>query len=109
MSKKENIQYSDDFTGEITDDVRRISYGWLGTYYEVDLNTLNFNTYNELMQALIAVSTRIKPQQRHFDTERQKKEDLAPVRQWLRDNGYPVSGKGQIRKSHLEAYREANS
>lgn len=115
MSKQEIISYSDDLNGEQTEDVKRVPFGYLGTYYEVDLNSEHQKELYEALQKFIAAATPIKPQ--HLDIPKQRqghgeakkhREELANMRNWAREHGFTVSDRGRIPKRVRNAYLSRN-
>jgi hypothetical protein len=108
--KKETVQYSDDFTGVVSDDVKRYAFGWMGNYFEIDMSDETLAKWKPLLDELAAHAHPIKPKKvRSNDKERLTKEDYKPIRDWAKQQGMPVGDKGRIRKSVLDAYREAHS
>jgi hypothetical protein len=112
--------YSDDLTGEVSEDVKTYPIGWLGTYGEVDLNEANFQKYNTLFQELLSVARPIPvtaqngnaPQHRSNKsgkTDREKRNYAKKVREWAWSQGLEVERFGRVPKEIVEAYENRKS
>lgn len=110
MATVEIISYSDDLTGEVGDDVKPRSIGWLGNHYEIDLSEAHTKEIDDFLAPYIENARIPKPQpkprkkSKYKPTSREYKAYLFDVRNWARQNGMKINPRGRIPRQVLEAY-----
>jgi len=109
MSKKTVVSeiLIDDLDGSAAE--RTVRFSWEGIAYELELSKKNAVAFERVMKPYVSAARRAKSGRgRRPSTTRPGKRDLAPVREWAGKNGYPVSTRGRIAQSIIDAYDAAN-
>ncbi|MFD8227478.1 Lsr2 family protein [Streptomyces massasporeus] len=110
MAQKIVTVYTDDLTGEESQEVQTHAFSLDGVNYEIDLVADN---YDQLFQALAPFiekgrkigRTRGAARSRKASAEGPSAEEL---RTWARDNNYQVNDRGRVPASIREAYEKAH-
>lgn len=104
MAKVESIKYVDDLDG--SEAVGPVRFGLDKGRYVIDLSEENSARLREFLAPYIAAA-RIdrdakpgKPRAGQGD-----KEELAAIREWAREQGFPVKDRGRIPETVLAVYR----
>jgi len=88
---------------------RTVRFSWEGVAYELELSKKNAVTFERAMKPYVSAARRAKSSRgRRPSASRTGKRDLGPVREWAGKNGYPVSTRGRIAQSIIDAYDAAN-
>jgi hypothetical protein len=90
-----------------------VTFSLDGRAYEIDLSDKNTAQLRKALTPFIDVarkaggpaSSRSRGQRQ---TARSSREDSQAIREWARQNGHKVSGRGRLSQSVLEAYRAAH-
>ncbi|MDX2709001.1 Lsr2 family protein [Streptomyces sp. PA03-6a] len=109
MAQKILTIFTDDITGESSDDVAPHTLTLDGATYEIDLGSDSYDTLLEKLGPFLGAARRtggrLKP---GAAGKRQPSgSDAAKVRTWARENGYQMSNRGRIPASILEVYEKA--
>ena len=97
----------DDLDGSTAE--RTVRFSWEGVAYELELSKKNAIAFDRAMKPYVTAARRARSQRgRRPAAARSGKRDLAPVREWAASNGYPVSTRGRIAQSIIDAYDAAN-
>ena len=97
----------DDLDGSAAE--RTVRFSWEGVAYELELSKKNAVAFERTMKPYVAAARRERSQRgRRPSATRSGKRDLAPVREWASQNGYPVSTRGRVAQSIIDAYDSAN-
>lgn len=97
----------DDLDGSTAE--RTVRFSWEGVAYELELSKKNAVAFDRAIKPYVAAARRARSQRsRRPSAGRSGKRDLAPVREWAGQNGYPVSTRGRIAQTIIDAYDAAN-
>lgn len=104
MATKITVALADDFDGGPADETVRFALG--GTRYEIDLNTKHAWVFRKQLAPFVEHARKAGPGQRRRPartaSSRQRSGD---IRAWAKDKGLPVSGRGRLPASVVEAVR----
>ncbi|MFJ7328997.1 Lsr2 family protein [Streptomyces cyaneofuscatus] len=119
MAQKIVTTYTDDLTGEESEDVKKHTILVDGAGVEIDLNP---DSYDKLMGALkpffkaenatrtrVSILAKAAGKTRASAASGAGKQDTAEIRKWARENGHNVNERGRIPAEIREAYAKANS
>lgn len=105
------ITIVDDIDGT-ADNVTTIQFAFDGTHYEIDLSQANFHKMRDLMQPWIDNArkrphntTKRRPTRTDSGTATDDGIRLQDVRDWAEAEGIPVSPRGRVAGSIIDAYR----
>ncbi|MET8839666.1 Lsr2 family protein [Streptomyces rubiginosohelvolus] len=118
MAQKIVTTYTDDLTGEESEDVKKHTILVDGAGVEIDLNP---DSYDKLMDALkpffkaehaqrTRVSLLVKSAGKATKpsaTSGAGKQNTAEIRKWARENGHNVNDRGRVPAEIREAYEKA--
>ena len=97
----------DDLDGSTAE--RTVRFSWEGVAYELELSKKNAVTFDRVMKPYVSAARKAKSSRgRRPVTSRSGKRDLAPVREWAAQNGFPVSTRGRIAQSVVDAFDAAH-
>ncbi|WP_433674819.1 histone-like nucleoid-structuring protein Lsr2 [Microbacterium gorillae] len=114
MAKKIIHQLVDDIDGTVLDagEGESVHFSLDGVAYEIDVTDANAAALRDALSPYISAGRRVG---RDASTVRAttpkrvgRRPDLAAVRAWANDNGHPVSDRGRVPASVLEAYDAAH-
>lgn len=112
MAKKLITRLIDDIDGaELDDGGESIAFSFDGHAYEIDLSDANAEKLRDALAPFIKAARRTgAPASTPIRGRRATsgRSDLAAVRAWANDNGMPVSDRGRVPSSVLEAYDAAH-
>jgi hypothetical protein len=111
MAQQTTVRLVDDLDGSKASDT--VTFSLDGRAYEIDLSDKNAARLRKALTPFIDVarkaggraSSRSRGQRQ---TARSSREDSQVIREWARQNGHKVSGRGRLSQSVLEAYRAAH-
>ncbi|RKN61376.1 Lsr2 family protein [Streptomyces klenkii] len=111
MAQKIITIYTDDLTGEETQDVATHTFSIDGIAYEIDLGP---DSYERLLQALGPFVKAARKQGKAKKpmtrtTVTRSSEDTAAIRTWAKENGYSVNDRGRVPADIRSAYLKVNS
>lgn len=108
MAQKIQIILIDDLDG--TSAQETVTFGLDSTSYEIDLNVENVEKLREAFAPWVQHARRIGRVQatRRRGPSAAAGTSANTIRQWARDNGYPVNARGRIAANIREAYEAAN-
>ncbi|WP_026530023.1 histone-like nucleoid-structuring protein Lsr2 [Haematomicrobium sanguinis] len=112
MAQKINVVLVDDFNGGDADET--VQFGLAGNQYEIDLSTANADKFRKLLEPYVEVARKVssrvgRPRTPGSAAAAQRNRETAIIREWAKENGYPVNERGRIRADIIEAYRKAKS
>ncbi|MFF4607887.1 Lsr2 family protein [Streptomyces sp. NPDC001339] len=107
MAQKIVTIYTDDLTGEESEEAATHTFSLDGVAYEIDLGP---DSYDQLLEAL---GPFVKAGRKTATTRRSRKtsartEDTAAIRAWAKEQGYAVSERGRVPADIREAYAKAH-
>lgn len=114
MAKRQIIQIIDDLDGTVLEEGEGVTIRFeiRGRSYDIDLSDDNAKKLEEALAPFIAVATPVSSSAKADGSRAvrslSKREDLAAVRAWARQNGHEVSERGRVAASILEAYDAAH-
>jgi hypothetical protein len=90
---------------------RTIRFSWEGVAYELELSKKNAVALEKTIKPYVAAARKARTgrPRRAGSTARAGKRDLAVVREWAAQNGFPVSTRGRVAATVIEAYDAANA
>jgi hypothetical protein len=112
MATQVHTTFVDDLDG--TEAEGTVEFAFEGKPYEIDLSKENFAKLAEILQPYITAGRRAgrsgggSATQPARSTMRRRREELEPIRQWARENGYQVSDRGRVAKTVIDAYNAAH-
>jgi len=114
--KKTTIQLFDDLSGDVISEGngRTVEFSLDGDAFEIDLSDHNISALREALAPYIAAGRAAgrgrapRAANRSASASGLSSEQLAAVRSWAAENGYPVSDRGRIAASIREAYDAAH-
>ncbi|MGW1231395.1 histone-like nucleoid-structuring protein Lsr2 [Streptomyces californicus] len=117
MAQKIVTTYTDDLTGEESEDVKKHTILVDGAGVEIDLNS---DSYDKLMDALapffkaehaqrtrVSLLVKAAGKGKPSAASGAGKQDTAEIRKWARENGYSVNDRGRVPAEIREAYEKA--
>jgi len=113
MAQKVQILLTCDLDEEDVPAAETVTFSFDGNSYAFELCEAHLEEFNNTMQGYIAGARRADGGRRARVASapraagRSSKEDLAPVREWARANGYRVSDRGRIPGEVRDAYAAA--
>lgn len=106
MAQKIEVQFIDDLDGGPA--AGTVTFGLDGQGYEIDLSEANAAALREAITPWIEHARKASggTQAAKLTGGRAKPtEDLNAIREWARENGYQISGRGRISSKVMVAYR----
>jgi hypothetical protein len=114
MAQKVQILLTCDLDEEDVAAAETVTFSYDGNSYAFELCEEHLEEFSNTMQGYIAAARRADGPGRRAraagtprGSGRAPKEDLAPVREWARANGYRVSDRGRIPGEVRDAYAAA--
>lgn len=91
-------------------DAQTVQLGWQGSTYELDLSNSEATELSRLIEKYTSVGRKVTRSAKASATPAPKgnKEYLAKVRAWAEENDFPVSARGRIKQTTLDAFDAAN-
>lgn len=113
MARKVLVRLVDDLDGSPSADVAPVTFALDGVTYQIDLNKANAGRLREGLAAFVAsarrTSGRVKRGTAVKAGSATTSGDVSAIRDWAKQEGYPVSARGRIPANILEAYNTARS
>ena len=110
MARQIHTRLIDDLDG--SDAADTVRFGYEGNDYEVDLSDEHLQEFEECLAPYIEHGRRFRMDQRRRGRgragERPTTRDMSAVRQWAREQGYPVRDRGRIADEILAQYDETH-
>ena len=113
MAQKVVVEMVDDLDGSPGGDVTTVGFALDGRSYEIDLNGRNAENLRASLAEFIAASRRhragrgggtVKAAPAHDAAARER---AHAIREWAREAGHEVSGRGRIPAAVVDAYEQA--
>ena len=117
MARKTQIVLEDDLSGEVLEDGagETVSFSLDGQAFEIDLSSENATKLRDDLARYIGHARKTassgsggRQTSSRGRSSSADKRDLAPVREWARQNGYEVSERGRVKANVIEAYDAAH-
>ncbi|MDT0444349.1 MULTISPECIES: Lsr2 family protein [unclassified Streptomyces] len=110
MARKVVTIYTDDLTGEDTDEVSTHTFAIDGVNYEIDLAPDSFDQFLSAMGPFVNKARKTGRTQRAGAAAKRAPQtvDTARIRQWAKENGYEVNERGRVPANVREAYEKAH-
>ncbi|MBV9092009.1 MAG: Lsr2 family protein [Mycobacteriaceae bacterium] len=108
MVKKVTVALVDDLDGKSAAD-ETVRFSLDDVSYEIDLTTQHAEKLRGELKAWIHASRRVAGRQRRSSRSGLSREieGSAVIREWARRNGHPVSERGRIPRSVIDAFNTA--
>jgi hypothetical protein len=113
MAQKVVVEMVDDLDGSVGEGVTTVGFALDGRSYEIDLNVRNAQKLRDSLAEFVASSRRPRSGRGGEATRPTSTDDLAAreraqaIREWAREAGRDVSGRGRIPATVIEAYEQA--
>jgi hypothetical protein len=114
VAQKVVREFIDDIDGSAAE--RTFTFAVDGTAYEIDLSSENIAEFKSAIGGFIESARKVKTtsngrRQRGASTTdlRERRGRLNEVREWARENGYSVSGRGRVSAEVLAAFESRSS
>jgi hypothetical protein len=113
MAQKVVVEMVDDLDGSVGEGVTTVAFALDGRSYEIDLNVRNAQKLRDSLAEFVASSRRPRSGRGGGATRPTSTDDLAAreraqaIREWAREAGHDVSGRGRIPATVIEAYEQA--
>ncbi|WP_330358371.1 Lsr2 family protein [Streptomyces chartreusis] len=110
MAQKIVTVYTDDLTGQESEEVRTHTFSLDGVNYEIDLVSDNYDKLFEALAPFIGSGRKVGRTKRAGASPSQAAQGPSPeeMRAWARENNYPVNDRGRVPASLREAYAKAH-
>src|SRR5690242_6386788 len=116
MAQKVTVELVDDLDGTVSSDITTVGFGLDGVSYEIDLAEENASKLRDAFADYVGAARRIGGRAKRGTLARASvarpavdREQTKAIRDWARDNGWPVAERGRIPSNVIEAYEEARS
>jgi hypothetical protein len=108
MAQRVIVEDIDDLDG--TPAERTVGIGLDGVSYEIDLSAQNIEKLQGALAGFVACARRVKPsgKARAGTGGGLNRETSVAAREWARNNGYIVSGRGRLPKNVADAFHAAH-
>lgn len=109
MAQTVQIILEDDLEGGPAEE--SVEFGFEGKQYVIDLNPDNAARLREALAPYIAAGRKAatgRVSRPSTQAKGRTNPDIAKIRVWAKDNGYPVSDRGRIHQDIQDAYYAAN-
>lgn len=109
MAQKIVTIYTDDLTGQESDEISTHTFAIDGVQYEIDLTPESHDQLLEAMGPFLENGRKQGRGQRASGRQRQApSQDTAKIRNWAKANGYEVNDRGRVPAAIREAYEKAH-
>jgi hypothetical protein len=118
MAQKKVVIYTDDLTGQESEEISTHTILIDGAGVEIDLSPENHDRLLEILNPYLSadgarrvrgnVSDSSAPRKRSRNSGPGKNEDTAKIRAWAKANGHEVNDRGRVPAAVKEAYEKAN-
>lgn len=113
MAQKVFVEMVDDLDGAPGEDVTTVGFALDGRSYEIDLNSDNAEKLRRSLAEFIAAARRLRasgspakrPARANGDPD--TRDRAQAIREWAREAGHEVSGRGRVPAAVVEAYEAA--
>ncbi|MFF0050849.1 Lsr2 family protein [Streptomyces sp. NPDC005498] len=100
--------YTDDLTGERSDNTTKHVFSIDGATYEIDLIPENHQKLLEAMEPFVNAARRTsRSRTARVKQPRGELSEAAKVRRWARNNGIEVNSRGLVRQDIVDLYEAA--
>jgi hypothetical protein len=113
MAQKVFVEMVDDLDGAPGEDVTTVDFALDGRSYEIDLNSANAEKLRHSLAEFIAAARRMRaggsPAKRQVKANADSgvRERAQAIREWAREAGHEISGRGRVPAAVIEAYEAA--
>ena len=110
MAQKTVIVYTDDLTGEETQEASTHTLVLDGVAYEIDLAPESYDKLLEAVTPFTSKGRRVRGNTRSKPAPARSvaSSDTADIRAWAKENGYNVNDRGRVPAEIREAYAKAH-
>jgi hypothetical protein len=108
MAKKVTVTIIDDVDGQSVA-AETVSFGLDGVSYTIDLSDKNAKKLRDVLEPWVSSATKVGGRRKSGVSPAKvaakvDKEQLGPIREWARSNGYEVSPRGRVPQHIIDAY-----
>lgn len=112
MAQKTIVTLVDDLDGTSSEAVETVEFGLDGVTYEIDLNDDNAGKLRDHLGEFIGAARRSggRAKRGHGATTSRSvgsgrsREETQAIREWAKENGWPISERGRIPAEIIDAY-----
>ncbi|MFF3160183.1 Lsr2 family protein [Streptomyces sp. NPDC057910] len=110
MAQKTVTVYTDDLTGEASDEAATHQIVIDGVAYEIDLGPDSYDKLMEAVNPFLRAGRRVRATRAKSAPGRKAggNNDTAAVRAWAKEKGYDINGRGRVPAEIREAYDKAH-
>ncbi|HEV3355326.1 MAG TPA: Lsr2 family protein [Pseudonocardiaceae bacterium] len=112
MARKVLVRLVDDLDGSPSADVAPVTFALDGVTYQIDLNQRNASKLRDSLAAFVASARRTSGRAKRGTAIRTGSgtgtNDVSAIREWAKEQGFPVSARGRIPANILAAYNSAD-
>ncbi|MEU5425726.1 Lsr2 family protein [Streptomyces olivoreticuli] len=112
MAQKVITIYTDDLTGQESEDAATHTFSLDGVAYEIDLGPDSYEHMLEAMSPFIRAGRKTGKMKGQAPAKRRATtsggDETAAIRQWARESGYTVNDRGRVPAEIREAYAKAH-
>lgn len=114
MAQQVLVQLLDDLDGTTSPDVSTVVFGLDGVHYEIDLSEANAQRLRDQLADYVDKARRVGGRLKRGTKSRPARDtnsasEAGQIREWARQNGFELAGRGRIPAHVVTAYREAQS
>lgn len=115
MAQRVTVEMVDDLDGTASDAVATVTFALDGVQYEIDLAEQNADRLREALGEFVSAAHRIGGRAQKGTARRnpraasQTREQNQAIRDWARENGWPMSERGRIPADVIAAYENAQA
>ncbi|HEY2723933.1 MAG TPA: Lsr2 family protein [Pseudonocardiaceae bacterium] len=119
MAQKTVVTMVDDLTGQEAENIRPIEFALDGVTYELDLSEENAAKLRDTLAQYTGAARRIGGRRRVRSAKRAggagngpssyNRDTLKSIREWAKQNGHAVSGRGRLPAEVLQAWEAAHA
>ncbi|MGI5255519.1 histone-like nucleoid-structuring protein Lsr2 [Actinacidiphila glaucinigra] len=107
MAQKLLTIFTDDITGESSDDVATHSFVLDGVTYEIDLSVDSYDVLLEKLGPYLGAARRTGRHVKRSTATRLTSEEASTIRAWAKTNGYEVNDRGRVPGYVRQAFERA--
>lgn len=118
MAQKTIVTMVDDLTGQEAENIRPVEFALDGVTYELDLSEENAAKLRDTLAQYTDAARRIGGRRRTRAAKRgagkggsasYNRDTLKSIREWAKQNGHNVSGRGRLPAEVLQAWEAAHA
>jgi len=115
MAQRVTVEMVDDLDGTASDAITTVTFALDGVQYEIDLGEENADRLRDALSEFVSAGHRVGGRvqrgavRRSAGATAQTREQNQAIRDWGRENGWPLSDRGRIPAEVIAAYENAQA